>query len=136
MRPLLVDSSVWIDFFKGRATLHSLALREYFGKRNILLGDLIVMEVLQGFREQRDVWLAEADFTQLPCCTLGGETRARRAAANYRHLRTVGVTPRSSIDVLIATFCVDEGVELLTSDRDFTLMAPHLGLELHQPATN
>jgi predicted nucleic acid-binding protein len=131
MRPVLVDSSVWIDFFKDRETAATVALELAHADREIVTADLIVMEVLQGFRLARDVRAAEALFDRMPCYLLGGERRARLAAENYRTLRSAGVTPRSSIDVLIATCCVEEGVELLTDDRDFRLMAPHLDLALH-----
>ena len=133
MRPILVDSSVWVDFYKDRETAATVTLDGVLGRREVVLGDLIVMEVLQGFRLLRDVRAAEILFAELRCFTLGGEVRARAAAANYRLLRAAGVTPRSSIDVLIATFCVEEGLQLLTSDRDFSLMASHLGLLLEEP---
>lgn len=131
MRPVLVDSSVWIDFYLDRETAAMLTLDRLLGRDEVVLGDLIIMEVLQGFRQTRDVRTAETDFAKLRCFTLGGGAMARRAATNHRSLRTAGITPRSSIDVLIATFCIEEGLELLTSDRDFSLMAPHLGLLLH-----
>ena len=133
MRPVVVDSSVWVDFYKGVETAAAAELEAILGEREILLPDLVLMEVLQGFRVVREIRAAEAYFAALVPVTLGGEDRARRAAANYRLLRGAGVTPRSSIDVLIATFCIDEAVHLLASDRDFPLMVPHLGLVLHTP---
>jgi predicted nucleic acid-binding protein len=132
MRPILVDSSVWVDFFKDRETAATVALEAATRvDREIVTADLVVMEVLQGFRLSRDVRTAEAMFSRLPCHLLGGERRARLAAENYRALRGAGVTPRSPIDVLIATCCVEDALELLADDRDFRLMAPHLGLALH-----
>jgi predicted nucleic acid-binding protein len=131
MSPILVDSSVWVNFYKGVTTSATAALENLLGDREVVLGDLVLMEVLQGFRLPRDVGTAEALFSRLRCFTLGGEAMARAAAANYRLLRANGVTPRSSIDVLIATFCIEEGLELLADDRDFTIMSPHLGLQLH-----
>jgi predicted nucleic acid-binding protein len=132
MRPILVDSSVWVDFFKNRETAATAAFEAAtLADREIMTADLVIMEVLQGFRLSRDVRTAEAMFGQLPCHLLGGERRARLAAENYRTLRGAGVTPRSPIDVLIATCCVEEDLELLADDRDFRLMAPHLGLALH-----
>lgn len=137
MREVLVDSGIWIDFFRIVGSPAKLALQRLLdAQRALLVADLVLMEVLQGFRLLHEARRAEFLLAEFDGVTLGGEARARRAAANYRHLRTAGVTPRSSIDVLIATFCVDEGLELLTADRDFALMAPHLGLDLHQPATN
>jgi predicted nucleic acid-binding protein len=131
MSPILVDSSVWVDFYKGVTTRATMALDRLLGEQEVVLGDLILMEVLQGFRLLREARVAEATFSQLRCFDLGGERMARTAAANYRLLRSSGVTPRSSIDVLIATFCIEEGLELLADDRDFTLMSPQLGLQLH-----
>jgi len=134
VRPIVVDSSVWIDFYRGVETAAVAELRAILGEREVLLPDLVLMEVLQGFRVVREIRAAEAYFADLVPVALGGEDRARRAAANYRLLRGVGVNPRSSIDVLIATFCLDQAAHLLASDRDFTLMAPHLGLVLHGPS--
>jgi predicted nucleic acid-binding protein len=136
VRPVLADSSVWVDYYRGVATPATAALDELLGRREVVIGDLVLMEVLQGFRLLREVRIAEALFSQLRCFSLGGETMARAAAANYRTLRTAGVTPRSSIDVLIATFCIEEGLELLASDRDFALMASHMGLLLHAASLN
>lgn len=136
MRPILADSSVWVDFYRDTGTAAVAELEVILGEREVLLPDLVLMEVLQGFRVVSEIRAAEAYFAKLVPVTLGGRDRARRAAANYRVLRAAGVTPRSSIDVLIATFCIDETVHLLASDRDFTLMAPHLGLVLHNPSVH
>lgn len=133
---VLVDSSVWVDYFKGLETAATTALHGLLGDEEVVVGDLVVMEVLQGFRVAREVRIAEMLFTALPCVVLGGAPRARAAASNYRLLRAAGVTPRSPIDVLIATFCVEHEAELLASDRDYTLMAPHLGLLLHRKGLN
>lgn len=92
------------------------------------------MEVLQGYRLLREARAAEALLSPLRCFSLGGERMARMAAANYRQLRALGVTPRSAIDVLIGTYCAENGLELLAIDRDFTLMAPHLGFRLLAPS--
>ena len=131
MRPILVDSSVWIDHFADRATWATNELGRLLGRESVATADLIVMELLQGVRSRRELRLLEDGLTSLPCHELGGLERARSAAANYRLLRAEGVTPRSPIDVLIATFCIEEDFVLLTSDRDFTLMTAHLELELH-----
>jgi len=137
MRPILVDSSVWVDFFKDRETAAVAAMEAAtLADREIVTADLVIMEVLQGFRLSRDVRTAEAMFGRLTCHLVGGEQRARLAAENYRTLRGAGVTPRSPIDVLIATCCLEEGLELLADDRDFRLMAPHLGLALHELTLN
>lgn len=136
MRPILVDSSVWIDFFANRQTWAVEELDRMFGREELHIADLILMEILQGISTRRELRAVEATIGSLPCHHLGGTERARSAAANYRLLRSFGLTPRSPIDVLIATFCVDEGVELLANDRDFTLMAGKLELALRRPALN
>ncbi len=136
MKPRLVDSSVWIDLLGGRTTWATDRLRVLIDQRLVLTVDLIIMEVLQGVRHPRELRDTDDALSRFECRTVGGPARTRRAAANYRLLRSVGITPRSPIDVLIATFCVDEDCELLASARDYALMVPHLGLELHQPSLN
>ena len=136
MRPILVDSSVWIDFFANRQTWAVEELDRMFGQDQVHIADLILMEILQGISSRRQLAAVEATIGKLPCCQLGGAQRARSAAANYRLLRTSGLTPRSTVDVLIATYCVEEDIELLANDRDFTLMATKLELSLRRPALN
>ena len=127
---VFVDSSVWVDYFRGADSLAVDHLDAMLGQSEAVIGDLVLLEVLQDYRLVRDVHAAEALLARLRCFTVGGEVLTRAAAANYRQLRGLGVTPRSSIDVLIATFCIEHGLELLANDRDFTPMAPHLGLRL------
>lgn len=136
MSLLLVDSSVWIDAFNGRDAPEVDLLNDALDAGEVVLGDLILMEVLQGVRHPRQLRATERALAAFPCANLGGRERARSAAANYRTLRAAGVTPRSPIDVLIATFCVEENHELLAHDRDFPAMVPHLGLVLRRPAVN
>lgn len=130
---ILVDSSVWVDYFRGSETPATTALDQSLGRSEVALADLVLMEVLQGYRLLREARAVDAFLSRLRCFTLGGDGTARAAAANYRQLRALGVTPRSSINVLIATFCAEEELDLLADDRDFTLMAPHLGLRLLIP---
>ena len=136
MRPILVDSSVWIDFFANRQTWAVEELDRMFGRAELRIADLILMEILQGISSRRELHAVETTIGKLPCYHLGGAERARSAATNYRLLRASGLTPRSPVDVLIATFCVDERVELLASDRDFILMAGKLELALRRPPLN
>ena len=110
----------------------TIALDSLLGRSEAVVGDLVLMEVLQGYRNLREFQAAEAALGQLICFDLAGAARARKGAANYRHLRSLGVTPRSAIDVLIASFCAAENIRLLADDRDFVLMAPHLGLVMHE----
>ena len=134
MRPILVDSSVLIDYLRGRGGPAVEFLDRTINERQIALGDLILMEVLQGIRNPRELREAEAALESFPCFELAGVDRARSAAASYRALRSAGITPRSPVDVLIATFCIEEEFAILANDRDFRLMAPVLGLQLAGPA--
>ena len=130
MRPVFVDTSVWVDFFNGRVTPETTRLGLSLGKQPLLIGDLVLMEILQGFRYEADVRRAERLLAPVECRVLGGEALARASARNYRRLRRQGVTPRSSIDVLIGTFCAEHDHCVLACDRDFELMARHLGFVL------
>jgi predicted nucleic acid-binding protein len=130
---ILIDSSVLIDYLHDRQTWATERLDELIDRTQLAVGDLILMEVLQGIRNLRELRMTEQALNRFHCFELAGAERARAAAANYRLLRSIGITPRSPIDVLIATFCIEEGVELLADDRDFRLMAPHLGLVLAGP---
>jgi predicted nucleic acid-binding protein len=128
---ILVDSSVWIDHFRGEKTPQVLKLIELLGSDGELsIGDLVFLEVLQGCRDELHARKLEQALSRLPCFVLGGAERCRRAAAHYRTLRAVGTTPRKSIDVLIATFCIEENIVLLHDDRDFDPMEQHLGLRI------
>jgi predicted nucleic acid-binding protein len=130
MKTVFVDTSVWIDFFNGRSTAEVTRLHRLLGQQPLAIGDLVLMEVLQGFRHEADVRRAERLLAPLDCHILGGEALARTSAHNYRRLRRLGITPRSSIDVLIATFCAEHDHQVLACDRAFELLAPHLGFVL------
>ena len=125
---ILVDSSVWIDYFRGLATPETDRLHALLGTEPLLVGDLILTEVLQGFTADRDF---EAGRTLLETCDLieiGGHEVALAAARHFRTLRAKGVTVRKTIDTLIATRCIMDGLALLYSDRDFDPFVEHLGL--------
>ena len=136
MSLVFVDSAVWVDYFRGLETMAAAALDVLLGRNEAVVGDLVLMEVLQGYRNLRELHVAESALGQLDCFDLAGSERVRKGAANYRHLRSVGITPRSTIDVLIASFCAAENIGLLADDRDFVLMAPHLGLAMHEMRLN
>jgi hypothetical protein len=129
---IVVDSSVWIDYFNGRRTAEAEALDRLADTR-MMIGDLILAEVLQGFTSTRELRHAEAIFASLEFRSMVGREIALASARNYRILRARGFTIRSTIDVLIATFCIEEGHELLHSDRDFDKFERHLGLRVVQP---
>lgn len=125
---ILVDSSVWIDYFRGVSTLQTDRLDLLLGTDHLAIGDIILTEVLQGFTRQRDFDLALEHLSALTLVEIGGRDVAVRAAANFRRLRALGVTPRKTIDNLIATRCIESGYPLLFSDRDFEPFVEHLGL--------
>lgn len=127
---LVVDSSVWIDYFNGRETEEVAALDSILGTEEILIGDLILAEVLQGFRHDRDFRRARRLFSAFRLAPMVGTRLAVRSAQNYRRLRRRGVTIRKTVDVLIGTFCIARGLPLLHSDGDFDPMVEHLGLRL------
>jgi predicted nucleic acid-binding protein len=136
MSQVFIDSSVWVDYFRGIESSTTATLDEILGRSEAVIGDLVLLEILQGYRLLRELHAAEAALAEVHCVDLVGSVRARQAAANYRYLRSVGITPRTTVDVLIASYCASEGLDLLADDRDFTLMAPHLGLNLLSPPLN
>jgi len=127
---ILVDSSVWIDYFKGTITAQTEELDRLLGRETLAIGDLILTEVLQGFVDERDFNAARKTLTSLIVVELGGHEIAIQASRNFRALRTLGVTVRKTIGTVIATRCIESGYELLHSDRDFDLFVQHLGLRM------
>jgi hypothetical protein len=127
---ILVDSSVWIDFFNGVESPQVAVLDTRLGEVPILVGDLIMTKVLQGFRQARDFNAAKSALEQFEYRDMLGRDIAVQSAENYRHLRRSGITPRKTIDVVIATFCVQNDVSLLHADRDFDPMEKILGLSV------
>ena len=125
---ILVDSSVWIDFFRGTVTPQSERLDQLLGREPLLIGDLILAEVLQGFTSERDFNQARKMLGALELVNLGGAEMAVQAARNFRTLRAKGVTIRKTIDTFIATCSIEQDHALLFSDRDFDPFVLHLGL--------
>ncbi|TDM08830.1 MAG: VapC toxin family PIN domain ribonuclease [Ideonella sp. MAG2] len=132
---ILVDSSVWIDFFRGQATVQAEWLDRNLGVEGLLVGDLILAEVLRGFKDDRGFNEARRMLGRLQQVPLCGEELAVEAARNYRLLRAKGVTVRGTIDVIIATRCLLDDLVLLHSDRDFDPFETHLGLRCVDCAT-
>lgn len=124
----LVDSSVWIDFFRDRSTPQVEWLDRHLGLEPLVVGDLILVEVLQGFRDDRGFEEARRLLGRLEQIDIAGRDIAIEAARNYRTLRGFGVTVRGKVDVLIATRCVASGLRLLHADGDFRSFEEHLGL--------
>ena len=125
---VVVDSSVWVDYFNGRTTPQSDELDRLLGAEPVAIGDLILTEVLQGFRTTADFDTARRLLTTLTIHDMLGAARAILVAGNYRQLKRKGVTVRKTTDAIIATFCIDQGFPLLYSDRDFDPFVKHLGL--------
>jgi predicted nucleic acid-binding protein len=127
---IVVDSSVWVDFFNGTKNRHTDLLDQLLGRERILIGDIILTEVLQGFRRDADFQRARELLEALEFRDMLGKAMALRCAENYRKLRRAGITVRKTIDVMIATFCIEGGHELLHTDRDFDAMEKRLGLKV------
>ena len=124
----VVDSSVWIAYFNGAVTRETDLLDELLGAEPIVIGDLILAEVLQGFRSDREARAARETLETLLFEPMVGRDVALASARYYRSLRGRGVTVRSTMDMLIATFCMENGHRLLHADRDFATIAQHLDL--------
>lgn len=125
---ILVDSSAWIDYFKGSTTPQAEKLDTLLGSEPLLIGDLILAEVLQGFTNRQDFEHARKLLTSMNVVTLGGQDIAIQAAKNFRTLRQFGITVRKTIDTIIATRCIVDAYELLHNDKDFDPFVKHLGL--------
>lgn len=130
---LLVDSSVWIDYFNGTISPETDHLHQIVGRERIVTGDLILAEVLQGFRHQQDFDRAKVALLRFQMMPMVGSQIALQSAANYRLLRAKGFTIRKTIDCLIATFCIENNIILLHCDRDFEPFEQHLTLKVRHP---
>ena len=127
---IVVDTSVWIDFLNGHRTAEVERLSALLGTEPLLVGDVILLEVLQGLRSETDAKRVEAALLRFDVVPMLDPELAVIAAAHYRHLRVLGITLRKTIDLIIGTFCIVRGHALLTAGRDFAPMAEHLGLTL------
>ncbi len=126
---LLVDSTVWVDYFNGTRSPETNFLDGILGEEIVLVGDVILAEVLQGFRSDRDFDRARKALAQFPQVRLLDPRLAIKSARNFRALRGKGVTVRKMIDCIIATYCIETGTPLLHADRDFEPFEEHLGLK-------
>jgi predicted nucleic acid-binding protein len=127
---ILVDTSVWIDYFNGSDTVETSILDTRLGLEPLLIGDLILVEVLQGFRSQAELTRAARLLAGLEFRELVGRQIALKSASNYRSLRARGMTVRKTIDVIIGTWCIVNSHQLLHSDRDFDVLEQYLGLQV------
>lgn len=130
---LVVDSTVWIDYFNGQINPQTDYLDANLGVQPILVGDIILGEVLQGFRHDRDFEQAHQALTRFPQTTMVNPALALQSARNYRALRKQGLTVRKAIDCFIATFCIENSHQLLHNDHDFDPFEQHLGLSVVHP---
>lgn len=130
---ILVDSSVWIDYFNGMPKWQTDLLDHCLSNEPVIIGDLILAEVLQGFRFQKDFETAKDFLGVLPFRRIGGYDVAVQSARHYRTLRKSGITVRKTIDVIIATFCIMEDLVLLHDDRDFEPMETRFSLKVATP---
>jgi predicted nucleic acid-binding protein len=126
---IIVDSSVWVDYFNGKISKETDSLDAMLGNQEILIGDLILTEILQGFQEDRLFREAQSMLEGFPVVPMLGLALAIQSATNYRKLRKRGVTVRKTIDVMIGTYCIEKRIPLLYADRDFDPMVQHLGLQ-------
>ena len=127
---ILVDSSVWIDYFNGKKTPKTDWLDLSLGNITIIMGDLILTEVLQGFQSDDEFKIAKDLLLRLSFMAMGGQELALGSAMNYRLLRKQGITVRKTIDVMIGTFCIHYQLPLLHDDKDFDPMVKFLGLKI------
>jgi predicted nucleic acid-binding protein len=125
---IIVDTSVWIDYFNGRDTVETDILDAALGRQEVAIGDLIALEILQGFRQDKDYNTAKKYLASLHQYSMLSPSLALKAAENYRKLRKKGLTIRKTADIIIATFCIEESLPLLYSDRDFIPFSDHLKL--------
>ena len=124
----MVDTSVWIDYFNGVDSTATECLDEALVEGTVAIGDLIYLEILQGFRNDKDFRAAKNRLKALTIYELFGLEAVERCAKNYRALRKKGITIRKTSDVIIASFCIQNKIPLLFVDRDFVPFVKHLGL--------
>lgn len=126
---IFVDSSVLIDYFNGKENWQVEKFDEILGKEIVAIGDYILVEVLQGFRNDKDYETAKNVLNSFPCFNICGEEIAIKSANNFRVLRKKGITIRKTIDIIIGTFCIENELILLHNDKDFFPLEKHLGLK-------
>lgn len=132
---ILVDTSVWINYFNGVDSPHSEALDIALIEGTAAIGDIIFLEILQGFRNDKDYKNTKAQLSKLDQYEMFGLHMVETCANNYRHLRKKGTTIRSTTDVIIATYCIENKIPLLFSDKDFLPFVKHLKLRSVSPKT-
>lgn len=128
---IFLDSTVLIDYFNGEKNWQVDFLDSILGKELVVIGDYVLTEVLQGFRNDKDFQKAKTILLSFPCFDIGGKDTALQSAKNYRFLRKKGITVRKTIDAMIATFCIMNNFTLLHNDKDFYPFVKYLNLKVY-----
>lgn len=129
---IFLDSTVLIDYFNGKNNWQVEILDSILGKELVVIGDYVLTEVLQGFRNDKEFRKAKTILLSFPCFDIGGKAIAIQGAKNYRFLRKKGITVRKTIDTLIATFCIQNKLTLLHNDKDFDPFNKYLNLRVYK----
>lgn len=129
---IFLDSTVLVDYFNDINNWQVEALDSILGKELVVIGDYVLTEVLQGFRSDKEYKEAKTTLLSFPCYDIGGKDNAVKSANNYRSLRKKGITVRKTIDVMIATFCIENDFILLHNDKDFYPFEKYLKLRVYQ----
>ncbi len=129
---IVVDTSAWIDYLHGVGAAHTDRLDRDLQSRRIIIGDLIIAELLQGVKREKEYRIVRQMIDNLEYRDFVGKEIAIKTAENYRFLRSKGVTVRKTIDVIIATFCIENNFSLIHNDRDFDALEEHLGLSVRR----
>ncbi len=127
---IVADTSVWIDYLKGITAPHTDILDQELLRNRIITGDIIIAEFLQGFKDEKDYNKAKEIMNALEYYNFVGKEIAFKSAHNFRRLRKIGITVRKTIDVIIATFCIENDFPLIHNDKDFDPMEQYLGLKV------
>lgn len=127
---ILVDTNVWIDYFNGVRNDQTDSLDGILSNQSVLIGDIILTEILQGFDSEADFKKAKEALDPLDCVHLGGKSLAIKTASNFRLLRSKGITIHKTVDMLIGSWCIEHDVELLHNDKDFDRIAGELPLRV------
>ena len=132
---ILVDTSIWINYFNGKNSQETDLLDLALNDGTVAMGDLIFLELLQGFRDDKEFKRAKKSLSTLDQYELFGALMVHKCADNYRFLRKRGITIRKTIDLIIATFCIENKIPLLFSDKDYVPFIDLLKLEKYLPNT-
>lgn len=129
---IFLDSTVLIDYFNGKSNWQVEKLESILGKELVVIGDYVLTEVLQGFRSDKEFQKAKTILLSFLCFDIVGKEIAIQSAKNFRYLRKKGITVRKTIDVIIATFCIENNFTLLHNDKDFIPFEKYLKLKVYK----